>query len=50
MLKKANFDLNERGIAAKIRIATESNKTPVSEQTIRDLLPNLQDTVELKQN
>jgi len=49
MLKKANFDLNERGIVGKIRRATESNNTPVSEQTIRDLLPHLIDTIELKQ-
>jgi hypothetical protein len=49
ILKKANFDLNERGIAGKIRRATESNNTPISEQTIRDLLPHLRDTVELKQ-
>ena len=49
MLKKANFDLNERGIAGKIRRATESNNTPVSEQAIRDLLPYLRDTIELKQ-
>lgn len=49
MLKKANFDLNERGIAGKIRRATESNNTPVSEQSIRDLLPSLRDIIELKQ-
>ncbi|PKH02150.1 hypothetical protein CXF72_13170 [Psychromonas sp. MB-3u-54] len=48
MLKKANFDLNERGVTGKIRRATESNNTPISEQTIRDLLPYLRDTIELK--
>jgi hypothetical protein len=50
ILKKANFDLHERGIAGKIRRATESNHTPVSEETIRNLLPHIRDIVELKQN
>lgn len=49
MLKKANFDLNERGVAGKIKRATESNNTPISEQTIRNILPVLRDIVELKQ-
>jgi hypothetical protein len=48
-LSKANFDLNERGVAGKIRRATESNNTPVAEETIRNLLPQLRDIVELKQ-
>jgi len=47
--KKANFDLNERGVAGKIRRATESNNTPISEETIRNLLPHLRDIAELKQ-
>ena len=48
--KKANFDLKERAVAGKIRRATESNNTPVSEQTISDLLPKILDAVDLKQN
>jgi hypothetical protein len=49
MLKKSNFDLDERGITGKIQRATESNNTPISEQTIRTLLPDVRSTVELKQ-
>lgn len=49
LLHKNKLDLNERGIAGKIRRATESNNTPVSEETIRNLLPQIRDTVELKQ-
>jgi hypothetical protein len=49
VLKKANFDINERGVASNIRKATESNATPISLQTILDLLPLLRDVVELKQ-
>ncbi len=49
ILKKANFDLEERGVTGKIRRATESNNTPVSEETIRNLLPLIRDTIELKQ-
>ncbi|GIU13547.1 MULTISPECIES: hypothetical protein [unclassified Shewanella] len=49
ILNKANFDLNERGVAGKIRRATESNNTPVSGETIRNLLPHLRDIAELKQ-
>lgn len=50
ILKKANFDLNERGVAGKIRRATEANNTPVGEETIRTLLPQIRDVVELKQS
>lgn len=50
ILDKANFDLNERGISGKIKRATESNSTPVSEETIRKLIPQIQSAVELKQN
>jgi len=49
LLHKNKLNLNERGIAGKIRRATESNNTPVSEETIRNLLPQIRDTVELKQ-
>lgn len=49
MLNKANFDLNERGIAGKIQRATELNNTSISEQTIRNILPDLRNVVELKQ-
>lgn len=49
LLHKNKVDLNERGITGKIRRATESNNTPVSEETIRNLLPQIRDTVELKQ-
>lgn len=48
-LAKANIDINAQGVAAKIRRATESNNTPISEETIRKLLPQLRDIVELKQ-
>ena len=50
ILDKANFDLNERGISGKIKRATESNNTPMSEETIRKLIPQIQSAVELKQN
>ncbi|MBP6518814.1 hypothetical protein [Shewanella sp.] len=50
ILKKANFDLQERGVVGKIRRATELNNTPISEQTIRDLIPHILYALELKQN
>lgn len=50
ILDKANFDLNERGISGKIKRATESNNTPMSEETIRKLIPQIQSAVELKQH
>lgn len=50
ILNKANFDLNERGVVGKIRRATESNNTPIGEETIRILLPQIRDIVELKQS
>jgi hypothetical protein len=49
ILNKANIDLSERGVAGKIRRATEANNTPISEETIRNLLPHLRDIAELKQ-
>lgn len=49
MLKKANFDLNEKGITSKIRRATELNNTPISDETIRNILPHVRHAVELKQ-
>jgi len=48
ILKKVNFDINERGISGKIQRATESNNTPVSEEKIRTLLPDIKDAIERK--
>jgi hypothetical protein len=49
MLNKANFVLGERGLTAKIKKATELINTPVSEQTIRDILPQVKEAISLKQ-
>ncbi len=50
ILNKANFNLNERGISGKIKRATESNNPPISEETVRKLIPQILSAVELKQN
>ncbi len=49
ILKKANIDINGEGVIGKIRGATELNDTPISRQTISDLLPLIRNAVELKQ-
>jgi len=49
ILKKANIDINGQGVIGKIRVATESNNTPISKQTISNLLPLIREAVELKQ-
>jgi len=49
ILKKANIDINGQGVIAKIRRETELNNTPISKQTISNLLPLIRNAVELKQ-
>lgn len=47
-LKMAKIDLDEKGIVKRIERATQSNNTPISNQKIRDILPDVRSTVELK--